>query len=79
MQDVQNIPTPDEDSYDPQDDFGSHSDYPDVDETDRGETDIETPPLPPDRQGDAVPVEEPPTTDKPSIDEDDYGEPKRIV
>lgn len=67
MQDVQNIPNPDVDSIAGDDDFGSHSDYPD--------TDVEQPkediPVPNDREPGA-PIEEPPA-------EDDMEERKRIA
>jgi len=67
MQDVQNIPNPDVNSTQTDDDFGSHSDYPN--------TDVEQPkediPVPNDRERNA-PVEEPPA-------EDGEEEPRRIV
>lgn len=73
MQDVQNIPNPDVNSTETNDDFGSH---PNVNQ------DVERPaediPVPPDQQPNA-PVEEPPEEqDKPAIDEDQT-EPKRIA
>ena len=71
MQDVQNIPNPDVNSTERDDDFGSHSDVP----SDLPNTDVEQPkdrmPVPPDRQQDA-PIEEPPA-------EDGEEEPRRIV
>ncbi len=74
MQDVQNIPNPDVNSPEQDDDFGSHS------EVDRN-NDIEQPddtiPVPPDTQP-AAPIEEPPETNRPRIDED-QNEPKRIA
>lgn len=77
MQDVQNIPPPDVNSTDRDDDFGSHSAV----EIDLDNEDIEKPnesiPVPPDQQP-AVPVEEPPNMDKVPIG-DDGGEPKQIV
>ena len=66
MQDVQNIPNPDVNSTERDDDFGSHSGFPNAD--------VEQPednPTPPDRQPNA-PVEEPPA-------EDGVEEPTRIV
>lgn len=79
MQDVQNIPAPDSNPLDIEDDFDSHSDYPDIDaERDNRDTDVESIPVPPDRQDESTPIEEPPTTDVEGIDEGG-GEPKRIV
>ena len=70
MQDVQNIPNPDVNSTN--DDFDSHSDFPN---TDVGQpTNI---PLPPDAERN-VPVEEPPESDKPEIREDRI-EPDELV
>lgn len=69
MQDIQNIPNPDINSTDRDDDFGNHSD--------REETDVENIPLPPDEQTPS-PIEEPPDTEKPAIGED-RSEPKKIV
>lgn len=67
MQDVQNIPSPDVNSTNRDDDFGSHSDYPN--------TDVEQPkddiPSPDDRVQNA-PIEEPPA-------EDGEEEPPRIA
>lgn len=58
MQDVQNIPNPDINSTETEDDFGNHSDFPD--------TDVEQPaedmPVPPDVKQN-VPIEEPPAGD----------------
>jgi hypothetical protein len=90
MQDVQNIPTPDVNSTETNDDFGSHSDV----EQELDRTDIENPnhgersggdveredktmPVPPDSEPSA-PVEEPPDVNSPPIDEDS-DEPKRIA
>lgn len=79
MQDIQNIPPPDTSPSDIEDDFGSHSDFPDTDKTDRSETDVENIPVPPDRQDSSTPIEEPPTTtNEEGIDEDD-GEPPRLL
>lgn len=68
MQDVQNIPNPDVNSTERDDDFGSHS-------TVHEDADIEQPtdikPNPADREDDA-PVEEPPA-------EDGEEEPRKIV
>lgn len=73
MQDIQNIPNPDVNSPDAGDDFNSHPRNEDVE---RPEEDI---PVPPDRQQDNIPIEEPPSEqDKPAIDEDQT-EPKRIA
>lgn len=79
MQDVQNIPNPDINSYDQiEDDFNNHSDTPDISRGDENRTNIEQP-VPPDRQQGNHPIEEPPsTTDKAPIEEDNI-EPKRIV
>ena len=71
MQDVQNIPPPDANPTERDDDFGNHSDI---------EQDLdndETIPVPPDQQP-AVPIEEPPDADKPPIEED-QNEPKIIA
>ncbi len=74
MQDVQNIPNPDVNSPERDDDFGSHSEV-------NQNNDIEQPgeaiPVPPDKQP-AVPIEEPPGTDRPPVRED-IDEPKRIA
>jgi hypothetical protein len=69
MQDIQNIPNPDVNSTVRDDDFGTHPD--------REETDVENIPLPPDEQKPA-PIEEPPETEKPPVEED-QNEPKRIL
>ena len=72
MQDVQNISNPDVNSTANDDDFGSHSDFPN--------SDVEQPndlPLPPDSERGA-PVEEPPETDQPEIKEDNT-EPAKLV
>lgn len=71
MQDVQNIPNPDVNSTERDDDFGSHSDR----DVERPDEDI---PVPPDQQPN-VGIEEPPdATDKSPIEEDQT-EPKRIA
>lgn len=78
MQDIQNIPNPDVDSLERQDDFDSHSDYPDVGRTDVENPDVDDIPLPPDQQP-AQPVEEPRSdVEQPPIEEN-KDEPKRIV
>lgn len=74
MQDVQNIPNPDVNSNENEDDFGTHS---------GGNQDVERPeediPVPPGSQPN-VPIEEPPTTeDRAPIEEDGETEPKRIA
>ena len=73
MQDVQNIPNPDVNSTETEDDFGSHS---------RTNQDVERPeediPLPPEGHRN-VPVEEPPTERDNSPVEEDDTEPKRIA
>ncbi|MBA2493505.1 MAG: hypothetical protein H0V31_02270 [Acidobacteria bacterium] len=77
MQDVQNIPPPDVNSTERDDDFGSHSAI----EQDLDNEDIEQPnetiPVPPDQQP-AVPIQEPPDVNKPPVGEDE-DEPKRIA
>jgi hypothetical protein len=91
MQDVQNIPNPDVNSTETNDDFGSHSDVEqeldqtDVENPDSGErknNDIEreneTIPVPPDTEGSSAPIEEPPDVNSPPIEED-QNEPKRIA
>jgi hypothetical protein len=91
MQDVQNIPNPDVNSTETNDDFGSHSDV----EQDLDQTDIENPnsegrknddierqnetiPVPPDTEPSA-PVEEPPETKEDSPIREEQNEPKRIA
>jgi hypothetical protein len=91
MQDIQNIPSPDVNSTESNDDFGSHSDV--EQELDQG--DVENPnesgrtgenierdddnsiPVPPDSEPSA-PVEEPPDVNSSPIEEDS-DEPKRIA
>ncbi len=72
MQDVQNIPNPDVNSTEDDNDFGSHPNFPD--------TDVEQPnDLPsPNDQPRSVPIEEPPESDQPAIEEDNP-EPAKIV
>lgn len=78
MQDIQNIPNPDVNSVETEDDFGSHSNYPDIDKTDVENPDVDDIPLPPDRQP-ARPIEEPRSdVEKPPIDENEDA-PKQIV
>ena len=84
MQDLQNIPNPDVDSFENQDDFGSHSDMPPVSRggDDARDSDVERPaediPVPPDdpRQ---TPIEEPPgVTEQPPIEEDTPKSPQLV-
>jgi hypothetical protein len=84
MQDVQNIPNPDVDSFEKEDDFGSHSDVHPDSRPDAGsqDADIERPeediPLPPDSMPN-VSIEEPPDErHKQPIDENNT-EPQRLV
>jgi hypothetical protein len=68
MQDIQNIPNPDVNSPDSNEDFGSHEGV----QPDRGGTDIEKPgdgeaiPVPPDQQP-PVPIEDPPGSNEPPV------------
>ena len=74
MQDVQNIPNPDVNSNNMEDDFDTHPRNQDIE---RPEEDI---PVPPDQERN-VPIEEPRPSDgdhKPPIDEPNT-EPKRIA
>ncbi|MGI9035536.1 MAG: hypothetical protein ACR2GD_05805 [Pyrinomonadaceae bacterium] len=73
MQDIQNIPNPDVNSTVNDEDFGNHSGV----EQEREDNDVENIPLPPDEKKRA-PIEEPPDTEKPPIDEDNP-RPKQIV
>lgn len=76
MQDIQNIPNPDVNSTEHDNDFGNHSDI----ENELPNTDVEQPnnlPLPPDQEHDA-PVEEPPESRKPPINEDNP-QPAKLV
>lgn len=71
MQDVQNIPPPDVNSTERDENFGSHSNI---------EQDLdndEAIPVPPDQQP-TVPIEEPADVDNPPVGEDE-DEPKRIA
>lgn len=90
MQDVQNIPNPDVNSTERDEDFGSHSDVEqELDQTDienpnnegRNNNDIEredeTIPVPPDT-GSQSPIEEPPDENDSPIREE-QNEPKRIA
>lgn len=78
MQGIQNIPAPDTEPQNIEDDFGSHSDYPDVDNSDIDNPDVDDIPVPPDQET-SYPVEEPPSdVEKPPIDED-QNEPEQIV
>lgn len=73
MQDVQNIPNPDVNSNETEDDFDSHpSRHQDIEQPE------ENIPLPPDGSR-SVPIEEPPSEqDKPPVEEDDTA-PKQLV
>lgn len=88
MQDVQNIPNPDVNSTETDDDFGSHSDieqetvYEDIENPkNTGTDDVEKPdeaiPVPPDMQQ-RVQIEEPPDVNNPPVGEENH-EPKRIA
>ena len=91
MQDVQNIPNPDVNSTETNDDFGSHSAV----EQELDQTDIENPnnegrtgndierenetiPVPPDTES-RSPIEEPPDDEKDSPIREEQNEPKRIA
>ena len=77
MQDVQNIPSPDVNSTERDNDFGSHSAIePNLDDEDIEKPD-ETIPVPPDQQP-VVPIKEPPDVNKPPIGEGNE-EPERIA
>ena len=65
MQDMQNIPNPDVNSTERDDDFGNHSD---VERENESSSETENIPLPPTEPPPAS-IEEPPDTDKASIDE----------
>lgn len=69
MQDIQNIPNPDVNPNIRDDDFGNHSD--------REKSDVENIPLP-DDEPQPAPIEEPPETEKPAIEEEG-NEPKQIL
>lgn len=75
MQDIQNIPNPDVNSTEREDEFGNHSD---IERENESKSDIKNIPLPTDKPKPA-PIEEPPDeTDKGGIDEKKR-EPKEIV
>ena len=73
MQDVQNIPPPDVNPTERDDDFDNHSDI----KKDLNNEDEETVPVPPDQQP-VVPIKEPPDVNKPPIGEGNE-EPERIA
>lgn len=78
MQDVQNIPNPDGDSLGTEEDFGSHSDYPTIDQDIEQNPDVDDIPVPPDSEP-AHPIEEPPAdVERPPVTEDEDA-PKQIV
>lgn len=76
MQDVQNIPNPDVNSTEREDEFGNHSDIERENESNRTNN-VEDVPLPPDEPRPPS-IEEPPETEKPAIDEGRRS-PKQIV
>ena len=76
MQDVQNIPPPDANSTERDNDFGNHSDIP-VDLDNEIEKPDESVPLPPDQQPFA-PVREPTGEDKYPVGENNE-KPKQII
>ncbi len=77
MQDVQNIPPPDVNSTERDNDFGNHSAI-DIDlDNEEIEKPNESIPLPPDQQP-AAPVEEPPNMERVPVGED-RDKPKQIV
>lgn len=68
MQDVQNIPAPDNDPNTIEEDFDSHAhDYPDVPDEGEDRDSVEDIPLPPDRQP-AVSIEDPPVDDNEDVE-----------
>lgn len=76
MQDIQNIPNPDVNSTETEDQYGNRSDI--ERENESGSNDVENIPLPP-TEPKPAPIEEPPSdTDKGSIDEPQRA-PKAIV
>ena len=78
MQDIQNIPNPDVNSTEREDDFGNRSDIERENESNSGNESVEDIPLPP-TEPKPAPIEEPPAdTDKGSIDEPKRA-PKAIV
>ncbi|CAN5595601.1 hypothetical protein BH10ACI1_BH10ACI1_32150 [soil metagenome] len=74
MQDVQNIPNPDVNSTEREDEFGNHSD---VEHENDSQSKSEQIPLPHDEPKPS-PIEEPPNPDNVKIDEG-KDEPKRIL
>lgn len=73
MQDVQNIPNPDVNSTDHDDEFGNHSGVEQIrDENDEGKIPL------PDDEPKPAPIEEPPDTEITQIDEDN-DMPQRIL
>lgn len=73
MQDIQNIPNPDVNSTERDDDFGSHSDVEQVhDESEENKIPL------PDDEPKPAPIEEPPSTERTEIDEE-TDEPQRIL
>ncbi len=78
MQDVQNIPIPDVNSTERDDDFGSHSDVEQNPANNDVEREDEAIPVPTDRQP-AVPIEDPPGTNEPPVGDDSRNEPVRIL
>ena len=68
MQDIQNIPNPDVNTRDVEEDFGSHEGL----QPDRDDGDVENPrddevvPVPPDQQP-TVPIEDPPGSNEPPV------------
>jgi hypothetical protein len=84
MQDVQNIPNPDVDSFEKEDDFGTHSDINPESRDGNGSqnSDVEQPsrdiPVPPGTESN-VPVEEPPAEEKKEPIDENSTEPKRLV
>ena len=76
MQDVQNIPNPDVNSTERQDDFGNHSDIERENESNESNS-VEDIPLPPTEPRPAS-IEEPPDASDIEIDENQNG-PKKIV
>ena len=67
MQDIQNIPNPDVNSTEGEDQFGNHSDIERENESNRSNS-VEDVPLPPDEPRPAA-IEEPPDEDDVRIDE----------
>lgn len=72
-----NTPNPNVNSFDVDTDGESRSNFESIPKGDDPDNEI---PVPPDRQGDNVPIEEPPDVqDKPPIDEDNSDDIERIV